>query len=437
MMYINYPYKKFVPKYKFLEYIFAFVFILPYTEIGAVRKAFSYSTQTIYLHSSQFLMLAITLILLIASVIKGSNKVRSIIFKKITRTVIIFSAIELLVSMIGSVNKNIWVSLSQLSWVIIPLLYATSIIYFIMSYELSFSNVGRIGLFYFILYAIFCIVYNILHFGLQIRGAALSDRMTSTGGGAVIFGYTIALMACYLLYKKYRIKKIFGFGGIIIFTMSAIATGSRGAIWPVILIFFMYFISHKKSIYRIISICLLIILIITINPFRLIGELVPRVLAISDNSRISTWRNSLLAFSQQSFFEIIFGTGLGNFYPYQYWFLSPNKWTEFISYNLFFYNGLLLLVQPHNVLIYLLLETGLVGVSLYIYMFIIAAKEINRQTVHNIIYKKLLLFLIFVLNCFDAIFIVSPGPAGLWWIMYYFAIYDGVDEQVNLLQERN
>ena len=161
----------------------------------------------------------------------------------------------------------------------------------------------------------------------------------------------------------------------------------------------------------------------SVEPVTLLKQIVPRAMDLDFGARGITLLNGLKAFSKQPIIEKLFGVGLSGLFPYQSWLLY--RYTlGFPHYNMFFFNGYIMLVQPHNSFLYLLLETGLVGLLLFLSLFVIGYHLIRTKTVSNRRLRCLVLFLIIFLNCFDAVFMIQPGSAGLWWLLYFLVIYD-------------
>jgi len=219
------------------------------------------------------------------------------------------------------------------------------------------------------------------------------------------------MFALLLFYKD----KIAGFKFIAVSSIMIIAsifTGSRGSMWPITFLLMIYLLEDKRRI-SIVGLLLLIISSLYVGPLEFLKSYVPRFFNLLDNSRFSTLQNAIEIYSKQSFFHIFFGTGLGMFFPYQKWYLYRTP-----GINYFLYDGLTLLVRPHNSFIYLLLEAGMIGVILFfypIYKAVIIFPRLNY--IKNIKYAFFTIILITLLNLFDSVFITAPGSAALWWLI--------------------
>lgn len=144
--------------------------------------------------------------------------------------------------------------------------------------------------------------------------------------------------------------------------------------------------------------------------------LFPRLLLFSNESRLATVVDNLGVFTTQPFLEQLLGSGIGMFYPYQLW-LSNSSLACFHNYNHFFYNGVSLLVQPHNIFVYVLMESGVLGLALFTFTIIkaISGKKTTKGKT-TLVYKMFVItsfFLLFV----EATFFVEPGSASLWWFI--------------------
>lgn len=405
------------------EYILALSFVLPYMEISIIRNAFGYSKNGIVIPASIFIMVALFIILTISiklsSKRKYASKIRSVIYLK--------SILDIFIFMRGICVDDFSTFFAQFLWFIIPFYYAVAVIKYIDCFNLKVSNVGKMGLFYYAIYVVINIIVNIKYYGFAFSNTAERSRIISPGGGPVIFGYTIVIIICYLLYNKGIISSISMFIGILIYSVGGILTGSRAAIWPIILLLIIYIFMNKHTSVKIMTLSIVFIIVIILNPISFLTTLVPRIIDFSGGTRLETAINAFKIFYEQPVLRALFGSGFGNLFPYQLWLSSKEKVINLISYNTFIYDGRILLVQPHNSYLYLLLETGLIGLLLFLSLFINIIFIIKRHESNNKHYKYIMIFFIMVLNCFDSVFIIQPGTAGLWWLLIFMVITDTQD----------
>lgn len=414
-----------------LEFILALAFIVPYIEIGKIRDLIEYRRVGVLIPASIFIMFAIMMgLTIIAKFYSKKNypyHIKKIIYLKII--------LDVLVLIRGLYIQNFEAYFVQFLWFVIPFYYAFTIIKFIYHFDLKINNVGKIGLLYFTSYLCFNIVMNFKKYGFSISGTVIQSRLISPGGGPVVLGYTIVLMMCYVLSIRNIITKKNRLLLTSILFLGAILTGSRGSIWPMIMLAFIYIITNKKSMIQILSAILIIIVIIIVNPISFLSNLVPRIMNLSGGGRAETVLNSIKIFHDQSILNIFFGLGLGGCFPYQLWITNGASVMNQISYNTFLFNGHVLLVQPHNTYIYVLLEMGLVGLMLFFTIFIKSLNILKKNSVYNKTYRYFLIIFIIILNCTDSVFIVQPGSAGLWWLLLFFAIDNDKDINKKILSK--
>ena len=147
----------------------------------------------------------------------------------------------------------------------------------------------------------------------------------------------------------------------------------------------------------------------------------------SDGGRISSVINNLKVFSKFSVVEMLFGKGLGEFFPYQLWMTNREA---FSGYNTFYYEGQRLLVQPHNTLVYVLMESGLIGLTVFGVLFYRMMKPKSTGTgVQRRIEFALFLIAVLMVFFFESTAFVAPGSASLWWfVVLLFSAYEFAGE---------
>jgi O-antigen ligase len=387
-------------------------------EIGIIRELISYRRNGAIIPASIFVMLSVTMVLTITTVLYRRKRVN----KHINKIIYVRLALDLLILLRGVYAENVLVFFAQFLWFAVPFYYAYSVIKFIDYFDLRASNVGKVGLFYFVVYVGINIIINIRQFGFFISGDLAQSRLVSPGGGPVVLGYTIALAVCYLLNIKGELPKTRSFFFMSILSLGAILTGSRGAIWPLMLLIVLYLMTGKRVQVQILVMLIFLIVVIAFNPVSIIASLVPRIMDVSGGSRAITVANAISGFSEQPFFDKLLGVGLGARFPYQSWLSGGNSMPSLLSFNTFSFNGQALLVQPHNSYIYLLLETGVVGLFLFLMIFFVILKAIGKSHISTKKYRYVFILLVLSLNYLDSIFIIQPASAGLWWILTFFVV---------------
>lgn len=309
------------------------------------------------------------------------------------------------------------VSLSLGMWICMPILLSISVISYCHSKKYEPSNITYIMLNSFVLYCCFVIVYNIFVKGLFIIP---NVRMTSPGGGSVIFGYTVAIYFSVLLLNRTLFSKkrfIFMVSTLI---LSAVATQSRGAVWPIIaMLTFYLLVVMKISHNKILLFCMFCIIALIVFQVSFRQTYFHRIFNTHESARMSSSIGVVTIYEKQTLSRKIFGAGLGGFFPYQEWVRDTQKKVRYTWDNCFYYDGIRILVQPHNTFLYLLMETGVVGTSIFILCIFKRIAYIFKTR------KWLLMVLIatyIFINLFDSVMIVQPGTASIIWMLIFINI---------------
>ncbi len=407
-------------KKSILEMFIALCFLLPYAETGILKNTLEYYNDKVYIHPMSFIIIIILFIniLLLMTTYKTIK-----IVNYGQKYLYIFSIVILISGSIFSYfNQNLETFFVQYIWFIIPLVYSITIVNIIKKFNLSFKNILKIGLFYFALYCLFSIGYSMVKFGFKI---GTTTRLTggSGGGGSVIFGYTIVLFYCILILLRKDIDpKSFVVYGIIFF-ITSILTQSRGSMWSIFTLTVILVLDNKSIILKLLLIMIGTFFIMIINPFEIVANYAPRLFKFDDEARTGTWNNAINVFVEQPFFNILYGTGLGQFFPYQSWIINGKE--VYNLANTFIYEDKRMLVQPHNTFIYFLIETGIFGIGLFMKAFFDMMRKLKKYNKNGIF---IILFIV-LLNCFDAVFIILPGIAGVWWCILLFTINYCIQEK--------
>ena len=232
------------------EAMIAVIFLLPFMEISIARKLFLVSVGSAFLPASATMSLLVAVLLRIIVKISKTNHIstseKSTIIKIEYYANILFAGVFVFSTFISVLNGNFLTSTFQFLWFFSSVFLAISFVRAILDLELNSVSIAKYAMFYFWLYLLFVTLYNIAQYGYTI-----GDRLASTGGGSVIFGYTIALFESFGLVMRDHIKA----RNLNIFMVSCIIcaflTGSRGSVWPAIIIFIIFIFSIKKEQYKI------------------------------------------------------------------------------------------------------------------------------------------------------------------------------------------
>lgn len=315
-------------------------------------------------------------------------------------------------------------SFSTLAWFIVPVIFADVIFHYCAMRKLNTKAIITNMIKIFAIQVLLTVVISIFRDGLFTN---TSIRLDPRGGGGVIFGYTIAIFFALTINMNEYIKRNTYYAILIIFTIGAIATQSRGAMWPIAVLWVVNFIKRQFDIKELITIVIAIFLLLSIDWIEILNTYLPRFLIGSDSSRNNNLLNLMNIFSLNSPGLILWGYGIGKFFPYQAW-LMRMMGTDHVFTNLITINGNAVLVQPHNTFFYILMEGGLICLILFMVEFIIIIKNFYK---HNKLSLKSAIFFLMVIlaNNLDSIFFVEPGVAGVIWLVILLYLNIGVKNE--------
>ena len=397
------------------EKLFATLILLPYIEGNFIQDIFD-----LYLSNSAaikaIIVFMIALIFIFTPIVLLTGLKRKFLKKRYySEVLLVFVTIAFFQSMF--LAKDLLTSFCMWLWLCIPILYACIAVEFCRLLRLDITNIFHYMLRYFALYIVIALVFYI-----QFRGLFLDAtvRFAPRGGGAVIFGYTMALAFALALHVRSSFNNFEYYLILTTLTIGVFGTLSRGAVWTVVFCWFANFAFKTINKKKVIFLLLLGVLIFSFASTNLanifssttfIGK--ERLLNLASFRRVETILDFLAIEKDVSFFDQLFGFGLGNVFPYINWWINIHDVTS----NTFFYNGYLLLVQPHNSFIYLILETGLIGFILILIVLFLSMKSLFTKKEKCFRYQ-MLFFCVFILaNLLDSVFFVQPGAAGLFWLL--------------------
>lgn len=246
-------------------------------------------------------------------------------------------------------------------------------------------------------------VYKILPFDTNIRYFATRASSTYCNPNIYVTLLIISFPLMLYLYKtSLKSKKIYLIGLIILF-LGVLSTKSRMALLVIFLslIIETLIFNKKEKKYTYITLVLAIIisfLVISnrLNSINILG-------GNSSNTHFKIW-HSCLNYMFNNPLTLIFGTGSG----------VQNSWSILLNiYNINF-------PHAHNILIQLVMEIGIIGLSIFLIPFIYKIKLIrNRFNKNKILFLSLLNMLIcyFILGMTDYLF-NSPKQLMLLYIMF-------------------
>lgn len=306
-------------------------------------------------------------------------------------------------------------------WFIIPIYAALTVLRFIDTKQLSIKSTARSATFIYALYLLVCISWNILFLGFKISSGTYSYRLYSTGGGTLTLAYMAVIFSFFVYLKKEWFSNQERNLLLFLYTIIALVTASRLSFWMIICLVALVFLGDKRSVQKILILFSVALVLIVADPIRIIYSYAPRLmnLNLSESERFVTWGNAISIFNDGNLIQMLFGRGFGHFFPYQHWLKTydlANRYSK--TFNLFSYNGKLLLVQPHNITVYFLLEGGLVGTVLFaLYWMRTFMKSFNMKNLREVLF----LVAVIVVNQYDSMFIVQPGAAFIVWLLVFIS----------------
>lgn len=302
-------------------------------------------------------------------------------------------------------------SICLLTWIIIPLILASYIVKDISSRKLNRVCFVAYSIDWFILFSVVLMIFNIF-----FLNASYNGRLVAPAGGPVIFGYTIAVYFSVIMnYRDIFSTKKYVFYKIIL-TVVSIMCGSRGSVWPIIVMWIIDFLRSKKITFkRFILSFIVLITIIVINPIDYVYKMMPRLFVGTSNTRMSSNKSIFTLMHNFSFKDILLGRGLEKFFPYQEWVNGMVvDSSSYVSKSFIVRDGVSYIVQPHNTYIYILVELGIIGLIIFLLIF---TKYLIREIKRHNFMAMLVLGVILFINLFDSVFIVEPGVALVLWVL--------------------
>lgn len=387
--------------------------VLPYIEIAYIRDIFEIKTRYMTIPAVGTIMVFLWIWLYLGNRIHGYQRETGIksYFRKLDLIMFFLIIIAAYIIFFYNSKSNSYI---QLGLFALPYLFAKEVMIRSRGVGITNQEIVKYAVPFFTITQIFFVIINVFVYGFSFDGNS-ENRILSVGGGPVILGYTVVLiMACWLIFKK-DMKPIWNILVIIGCLIVAFATGSRGSMWPSILLIIVYMTYKNGKIAPIRSIIILI-LGIFIFLFVDLSSIFPRLFLFDEGGRISTVTSNFEAFKMYNPFEVIFGKGIGNFYPYQQWNLDSLS-NMFFDYNHFSYKGVSLLVQPHNSFVYAFMEMGIIGGLLYI-ITIKTSLSLKlfvggKWKFEYIVFVVFLMLVLFI----ESTFFIATGAASLWWFI--------------------
>lgn len=396
---------------KIKELLISIVFIIPYTE------TFIGGTWAIGENAVGRTIIVVEFIIIAACILR--NILKGVRIFNFELEVLFFCYYTVLVLFFATDVKAHNISVAM--WMTVPVLCAYAVKKLILDEGLDFGRIIYYGVYVFSAYSVLLVTYNILFLGLLGSG----NRITALAGGPVVYGYTLAVYFALVITNKelFNNTEIIFFK--VLFSVIALMSGSRGSFWPIIMLWLFDYFCRKISYRKLLVAVGLIFVIMIINPIEIVSHVMPRLLSNTDSSRINSAIGTFSIFTALEPSQIIIGFGPGDFFPYQAW-VNRNvvAGTSAGNMNNFFYDGIMMLVQPHNSFIYYIMELGIIG--LFTVLFILV-KNVHLMNPENRVNRIVLIGVITLANLLDSIFIVEPGVSFVMWLIVFFCSTRTID----------
>lgn len=399
------------------ETVFAFVIFMPYIERRALDTYLSIRTDDAYFRAMLFVLLfgIAAILVYTASKPKTGTGTKKVLFFYVCYFLYMF-CVAILHLKLEPAN------ISVMLWFFEPMIFAFCFVRMCIKIKLNIPVLFSRMIRYFAVYVLITIVYNVLFYGLFRKSGV---RMTTPGGGCVIFAYTTAFVfALTLAYRECFPQKVFMVIALIL-TIGVVACGSRGGMWPILGMWFFYYGFSQLTKKRLVITMTAFITVLILNPISMLQTYFPHLFEKGNKARGTSSSNLMALFKESSIVEQLFGHGPGGFFHYQKWIMdvANNRRYDWDNYD--YVKGYQVLVQPHNTYIYMLYEYGLIAVILLVLfllsnMYACWKSDTNRNKWFMLLPIPVFAFV----NCFDSILFVQPGTAAVLWTLLLLYLVD-------------
>lgn len=325
-------------------------------------------------------------------------------------------------------NGSVARSLMQSVWMIAPLLYAFFLVGIMSRRGVRFQSVCELIVISAALLSGMLIVYNFIAYDFNI----VRDRLYCPGLGPVALGYTNALVLALALALKGRsfgvLRRLVSIS-VLVLLLTTLLTGSRGGIYPAIALAIAFYLPTKNAAAMALVGLGIAIVFLAINPVELLlsgraGNL--------QSGRYETWNAALVVFDEGTSLDKLIGYGAGNVFPFQDWYTAYydgliERGSGDGAWNSFSFNGNLMLVEPHNTYIWLLLEGGIVGLVSFVAIIVTFIKRCKAKGSRL---RFPIVALTFTVLCvFDAVLLANAASA-FWWTVLSVSYAASIDLEV-------
>lgn len=307
-------------------------------------------------------------------------------------------------------------SLVGLVWFAAPLMYAEMLCGILIKSKIQIAGVATRMIYCFALLATAAIAYSVFFYNGEVR-------LYVPGLGSVIFGYTMVVILAFAVFIR-----AWSYCGkllsicVLLCTVAAVLTESRAAVYPAIILCSIYFCINIERGFNVIPVVLIGLALLVVSPIELLGAFSDRLTRL-DSNRFETWFASAEIIAESNVFDIGLGYGLGNVFPYYDWYTDlytgaiQREYTDG-AWNQFVFQGHIMLVEPHNTFIWVVLETGIVGLALLLLCFLRIAKVSGsvRTASGRLMgpYAAVLVLSVMFVNAFDAVILINVASVAIW-----------------------
>lgn len=310
----------------------------------------------------------------------------------------------------------------QALWLLVPALYGFCVVGIVVNRLISAWDFLFDAVVLFAAFSLILVVYNIGAYGASFP----VNRLYCPGLGSVISGYTFAFAVAVAFFLKHQVegrRRIMLAVSVVVLLVAVFWTGSRGGVYPALVMAALFFLPKDNAAALVLLMLGCLIVSLLFDP---LGYLLSGRMGNFESGRYSTW-SALLGLLGDGGLEVkALGFGLGNLFPYQQWFASYSEGAIVRGYtdgawNHFTFQGVSLLVQPHNSLLWLFGECGFIGIVLVLSLYFWMIAKPRASTRMRVGFAAVALTFI-LLNCFDSVAYVNMACA-TWWLLLFLSFY--------------
>lgn len=259
-------------------------------------------------------------------------------------------------------------------------------------------------------------------------------RFRTAYTGSVTFGQLLATIPLVFVLSIKRNNFLTHFIVILFCFILIYITGTRSAVWALLIALIIILLLNIKSSIRLVS-SMAFLISILIFLISITNVKYDRFVTKSNSRQLS--QIEAINSSLSSVESIFVGKGLSNFFPYERYYKSSqsSEFNDRSVENIFYYENKEILVEPHSTFVWIFVETGLIGLILF-FALLLRPIKVSLVVLKNIkIFDNYLigLSLFCVITCltnFMGSFLINePYVSVLCWFLffitesYYFEVF--------------